>query len=77
MAEDTIEMKRAGLEAERASLLTKLKELENTVQNASGSHRSGHPSRSVLNAEREIQRIVLRLSDIDRDVIELNIEASI
>jgi hypothetical protein len=47
-------------------LRRRLNELEDLVQDAPGSHRPGQPSLETIEAEREIQGVVLELRDLDR-----------
>lgn len=44
----------------------RLGELEDKVQNAHGSHSSGIPSAEIIEAENEIQTIVLNIVELDR-----------
>ncbi len=66
MSKEEIQASIKQLEEEESQLRSRLKELQQVVQNAPGSHRPGTPSRDVLQAEREIRSIVLALIDLDR-----------
>jgi hypothetical protein len=68
-----MEDKLRELDEEAARLRRALEELENVVQSAPGSHGPGTPSPEVVSAERDIQRIVLRLSDLDRERQEVTV----
>lgn len=73
MAKEEIESKLQDLEQEQELLRARLRELENIVQNANGSHSSGIPSAEIIEAEREIQTIVLDISELDRKRQELSV----
>ncbi|HEY3138520.1 MAG TPA: hypothetical protein VGL29_21025, partial [Blastocatellia bacterium] len=53
------------------------KQLEDVVQNAPGSHRPGKPSIATMQAEREIQALVLGLTNLDRRRQELTVAKSL
>jgi len=65
------------LEQEEAQLRSRLEELEDIVQSASGTHGSGVPSTETLKIERDIQTIVLAISDLDRKRQEITVEMSL
>ena len=77
MAKEEIESKLRDLEQEQARLRGRLRELEDVVQNAPGSHSSGIPSAEVMKAEREIQTIVLGIVELDRRRQEHSVEMSL
>lgn len=77
MSRDEIEKRLAELEAEESRLRRRLNELEDVVQNASGSHRPGRPSVATIQAEREIQTLVLGLTNLDRRRQELTVAKSL
>ena len=68
-----MEDKLRELDEEEARLRRALEELQNLTQSAPGSHRPGNPSPEVVSAERDIQKIVLRLSDLDRERQEVTV----
>lgn len=65
------------LDQEEGRLRRALEELEDVVQKAPGSHRSGVPSPEIVSAERDIQRIVLSLSDLDRKRQEITVSMTL
>jgi len=71
MSKENPEAKLQELDREEAQLRRTLEELEDVTQSARGSHSPGVPSPEVMSAERDIQRIVLRLSDLDRARLEV------
>ena len=77
MAKEEIESKIQELEQELSRLRERLRELEDIVQNAPGSHSPGIPSAEVMKAEREIQIIVLGIVELDRRRQELSVEMSL
>ena len=77
MAKEEIESELKGLEQEQTRLRQRLKELEDIVQNAHGSHSPGVPSADVMNAEREIQTLVLDIVQLDRKRQELSVAMSL
>lgn len=76
MSREELESKLREFEQEESLLRRRLEELEDIAQNAPGSHRSGVPSTAATMAEREIQSIVLALSDLDRKRLELTVAMS-
>lgn len=77
MSRDEIEKRLAELEAEESRLRRRLNELEDVVQNAPGSHRPGKPSVATIQAEREIQTLVLGLTNLERSRQELTVAKSL
>jgi len=77
MSRDELESGLRELEQEEARLRRRLEELEDIVQNAPGSHSPGVPTAETLMAEREIQTIVLALTDLDRKRLELTVTMSL
>lgn len=77
MTKENMEDKLRGLDEEAARLRRALEELENVVQSAPGSHSSGVPSPEVVSAERDIQGIVLRLSNLDRERQEVTVSMTL
>ena len=77
MAKEEIESKLQKLEQEQTRLRGRLKELEDIVQNAPGSHSPGIPSAETLKAEREIQTVVLDIVELDRKRQELSVAMSL
>ncbi len=77
MAKEEIESELGGLEQEQTRLRQRLKELEEIVQNARGSHSPGIPSADVMKAEREIQTLVLDIVQLDRKRQELSVAMSL
>jgi hypothetical protein len=73
MSKDNSEAKLRELDQEEARLRRALDELEDVVQSAPGSHGPGVPSPEIISAERDIQKIVLRLSDLDRERREVTV----
>lgn len=76
MSKDDLEAKLQELDQEEARLRRALGELEDLVQSAPGSHGPGVPSPDIIGAERDIQKIVLRLSDLDRARREVTVSMS-
>ena len=72
MVKEEIESKLQALDQEQARLRQRLGELEDIVQNASGSHSAGRPSADTVVAESEIQTIVLDITELDRKRLELS-----
>ncbi|HVF89577.1 MAG TPA: hypothetical protein VNH22_05885 [Blastocatellia bacterium] len=72
-----MEAKLQELDQEEGRLRRALEELEDVVQKAPGSHRSGVPSREIVSAERDIQKIVLRLSELDRTRQEVTVSMTL
>ncbi|HEX8186061.1 MAG TPA: hypothetical protein VF747_14960 [Blastocatellia bacterium] len=77
MSREDFESRLRELEQEEARLRRRLEELEDVVQNAPGSHNPGSPPAETMKAEREIQTIVLALSDLDRRHQELTVAISL
>ena len=77
MRKNEIGKRLAELEAEESRLRRRLNELEDVVQNAPGSHRPRKPSIAVIQAEREIQTLVLGLTNLDRRRQELTVALSL
>lgn len=77
MSKDNIEAQLEELAQEETQVRRLLEELENRVQSAPGSHSPGVPSRETMQTEREIQGVVLRLSEIDRKRQELTVARSL
>jgi hypothetical protein len=76
MSKEEFESKLRHFEQEEALLRRRLEELEDVVQNAPGSHSPGVPSAETMEAEREIQAVVLALSDLDRKRQEITVAMS-
>ncbi|MGA9768511.1 MAG: hypothetical protein WBV94_05690 [Blastocatellia bacterium] len=77
MAIEEIESKLQELEQKQSRLRQRLRELEDIVQNAHGSHSPGIPSADIIKAEREIQSIVLDIVELDRKRQELSVAMSL
>jgi hypothetical protein len=77
MAREEIESRLRDFEQEESRLRRRIEELQDVVQNAPGSHSPGVPSAETLKAEREIQTLVLALSDLDRNRQELTVAMSL
>ena len=77
MAKAEIELKLQELEQKQSQLRQRLTGLEEIVQNAHGSHSPGIPSADVMEAEREIQAIVLDIVELDRKRQELSTAMSL
>jgi hypothetical protein len=77
MSREELESRLLKLEQEEALLRRRLEELEDIVQNAPGSHGPGLPSAETMRAEREIQAIVIALTDLDRKHLELTVATSL
>jgi len=73
MSRAELESKLLELDQEEARLRGRLEELQDIVQNAPGSHSPGLPSAETVKAEREIQTIVLALTDLDRRRLEFTV----
>jgi len=74
MAKEELELKRRKIEEETARLRRRLEDIENVVQNAPDSHRSGSISPETLRAEREVRVLVLALVEMDRRRQEITVE---
>ena len=76
MSETDLEAQVAALTGEEATLRDGLRSLEDDLQTQlrRGAHASG---KDVDTIEREIRRIVLRLVEIEREKIELNVASSL
>ena len=77
MSRAELESKLLELDQEEARLRGRLEELQDIVQNAPGSHSPGLPSAETVKAEREIQTIVLALTDLDRRRLEFTVAMSL
>ena len=77
MSREELESSLRELEQEEALQRRRLEELEDIVQNAQGSHSPGLPSAETMMAEREIQAIVIALTDLDRKHLELTVAMSL
>jgi hypothetical protein len=77
MTKEEIETAIQQLDLEEGDLRLRLSQLEDKVQNAPGAHSPGTPSVAVMEAEREIRSLVLRLTDIDRERNELTVARSL
>lgn len=77
MAKEELELKRREIDEETARLRRRLEDIENVVQNAPGSHRSGAISSETLRAEREVRDLVLALVEMDRRRQEITVELSL
>jgi hypothetical protein len=77
MSREELESRLREFEQKEARLRRHLEELEDITQNAPGSHRSGVPSAETMKAEREIQTVVLALTELDRKRQELMIAMSV
>lgn len=77
MSKEDQESRLQELNREEAALRRTLEELQNLVQSAPGSHSPGTPSPEIMSAERDIQRIVLRLSDLDRARQEVTVSMTL
>jgi hypothetical protein len=76
MSREELESRLREFEQEEARLRLRLEELEEKAQNAPGSHRPGAPSAETMKTEREIQAVVLALSDLDRKRQEITVAMS-
>lgn len=76
MTEDDLGTDEARLTAERASLIERLRSLEDDVHSHQSRDKSAHADR-IDSMEKEIRKIVLRLVEIEREEIELRIAASL
>ena len=77
MANEELELKLREIDEEAAGLRRRLEDLENVVQNAPGSHRSGAVSSETLRAEREVRDLVLALVETDRRRQEVTVQLSL
>jgi hypothetical protein len=77
MAKEELELKRREIDEETARLRRRLEDMENIVQSAPGSHRSGVVSSETLRAEREVRDLVLALVEMDRRRQEVTVELSL
>jgi len=77
VAKEECELRLQDLQQAKARLRLRLRELEDIVQNAPGSHSPGNPSPETMKAEREIQTIVLAITDLDRKSVEITISAGL
>jgi cell division septum initiation protein DivIVA len=77
IAKEEVESEIQGLRQEQERLRRRLRELEDVVQNAPGSHSPGRPSAETMKAEREIQTVVLALTALDRKGMEIAIAAAL
>ena len=77
MAKEELELKRREIDEETARLRRRLEDIENVVQNAPGSHRSGTISSETLRAEREVRDLVLALVEMDRRRQDVTVELSL
>jgi hypothetical protein len=77
VAKEECELQLQVLRQEQSRLRGRLRELEDVVQNARGSHSPGNPSPETMKAEREIQTVVLALTNLDRKSVEAAIAASL
>jgi cell division septum initiation protein DivIVA len=77
MTREEIESRLGDFEREELRLRRRIEELQDVVQNAPGSHSPGVPPAEILKAEREIQTLVLALSDLDRKRQELTVAMSL
>ena len=76
MAKEALELKRQEMDEAMARLRRQLEDLQNVVQNAPGSHRSGAVSTETLRAEREVRDLVLAIVEMDRRRQEVTVELS-
>jgi len=76
MAKEALQLKRQEIDEAMARLRRQLEDLQNVVQNAPGSHRSGQVSAETLRAEREVRDLVLALVEMDRQRQEVTVELS-
>jgi len=77
MAKEELELKRREIDEETARLRRRLEDIENIVQSAPGSHRSGAVLSETLRAEREVRDLVLALVEMDRRRQEVTVELSL
>lgn len=77
MAKDELQIKLRETDEATARLRRQLEELQNVVQNASGSHRSGSVSAETLGAEREVRDLVLAIVEMERQRQEVTVELSL
>ena len=72
MSADQIDVNEAGLAAEAAGLRARLRELEDQIH--STLRRNTHENiDAIQDLEREVRRIVVRLSEIERETIEARV----
>jgi hypothetical protein len=76
MSREEFESRLRDFEREESLLRRRLEELEDVVQNTPGSHSPGVPPPKTMEAEREIQAIVLALTDLDRKRQEVTVAMS-
>jgi hypothetical protein len=76
MSREDIESRLREFEQKEARLRRRLEELQDITQNAPGSHRPGAPSAETMRAEREVQTVVLALTELDRKRQELTVAMS-
>jgi hypothetical protein len=76
MSREELESKLREFDREETRLRRRFQELQEIAQNAPGSHRPGVPSAETMEAEREIQAVVLALCDLDRKRRELTVAMS-
>lgn len=76
MAKEELELKLREVDEATGRLRRQLEDLQQTVQNAPGSHRPGHISVETLRAEREVRDLVIALTDLDRRRQEITVEMS-
>ena len=77
MTREEIGSRLRDFEREELRLRRRIEELQDVVQNAPGSHGPGVPPAEIFKAEREIQTLVLALSDLDRRRQELTVAMSL
>ncbi|HJQ26159.1 MAG TPA: hypothetical protein VKA60_19740 [Blastocatellia bacterium] len=77
MAKEELQLKLREIDEAMAGLRRQLEDLQNVVQNAPGSHRSGPVSTETLRAEREVRDLVLALVEMDRRRQEITVELSL
>ncbi len=75
MTDGDIDAQRSALDAEESELRTRLRALEELVHSRLLPDRRSNAT-AIDRAEREIRSVVLRLVEMERDRIELNIAAS-
>ncbi|MFP5265605.1 MAG: hypothetical protein ACLGJB_27290 [Blastocatellia bacterium] len=77
MSREELESRLEEFDREETRLRRRFEELQDITQNAPGSHRPGVPSAETMKVEREIQTVVLALSDLDRRRQELTVAMSL
>ena len=77
MAREELELKLREIDEATAGLRRRLEELQNVVQNAPGSHRSGTVAPETLRAEREVRDVVLAIVEMDRRRQEVSVQLSL